>query len=74
MGKSIQEIAQDPTEVVEANRWWLKERTGWPLDRALRVWLAYERDVDWNPDDAADQATYDEMFRAVLASGREVSS
>lgn len=43
----------------------------WPLDRSLRVWLVYEKDVNWNPDDPVEQQQYDTLFDNVLDVWRE---
>lgn len=50
----------------QAYRWWTQERSTWPLDRALRVWLAYEADFNWNPDSMSDQQNYDALFDDIL--------
>jgi hypothetical protein len=51
----------------EAARWCREERPMWPLDRSLRIWLAFEAGMDWNPDDPTDQTQYDTLFDNVLA-------
>ena len=50
----------------QAYRWWVNQRLDWPLDRALRVWLAYEAKFDWNPDNMNDQQNYNALFDEVM--------
>lgn len=53
-----------------AAEWWLDERSDWPLDRALRVWLTYERPYWWDPEDEADGARYEDWYSKTRESAR----
>lgn len=59
-------------EATIAAKWWREERKTWPLDRALRVWLSYERPYWWDPDDETDNARYEDWYGKTLDAARAI--
>lgn len=57
-------------EAAVAARWWIDEREGWPLDRALRVWLSFERNYAWDPSDELDEARYEDWYSKTLDAAK----
>lgn len=64
----VRDLPAEPVaeEVRAAYRWWVDEREGWPLARALPVWLVYVGNYQWDVD-REERVAYDAWYNAVIA-------
>lgn len=61
--------------VPRAAVWWRSERSDWPLERALLVWLIYEADPPtiYSADNPADVDAFDKLYEKTSTFAKKLT-